>query len=191
MLNPVILWRSRAVLVLLFFVATSAPFSLVKAFAVTAAATQQPERQPGVRVGETAPEFQLQQMDGTSISLEDFRGHPAVLVFWTSWCSFCKAEAPEFNRLVRRYRVKGVSVLGINIQDSEKRTRAGIRDFGIRYPVARDTDAQVAQRYQVISTPTLIFLDAQGVVTYRGNRLPEDYDKRLEVLVRQVHKSIM
>jgi thioredoxin-related protein len=91
--------------------------------------------------------------------------------------------------LVRRYRAQGVRVLGINIQDSENRTRAGIKDFVIRYPVARDADASVAQRYKVIATPTLIFLDKQGIVTYRGNRLPEDYDDRLKALVREAgHK---
>ena len=123
-------------------------------------------------------------MDGRTVSLADFRGHPTVLIFWTSWCSFCKAEAPEFNRLARRYRAKGVRLLGINVQDSEKRTRAGVKDFGIRYPVARDDEASVARRYQVNATPTVIFLDAQGVVRYRGNRLPEDYDRRLKAFLK-------
>lgn len=179
-----ILWRCKAALVLLVFISTSPPLSLIKASAATTAASQQVRQQGGAELGQAAPEFQLRQMDGSTISLADLRGHPAVLIFWTSWCSFCKAEAPEFNRLVRRYRAKGVRVLGINIQDSEKRTRAGIKDFGIRYPVARDADAQVAQRYQVISTPTVIILDAQGVVKSRGNRLPEDYDRLLGAFVR-------
>jgi cytochrome c biogenesis protein CcmG, thiol:disulfide interchange protein DsbE len=180
-----ILWRSKVALALLVLIASPAPLSVLKAFAVTAVASQQPEPQGTVEVGQAAPEFQLGLMDGATISLADLRGNPAVLIFWTSWCSFCKAEAPEFNRLVRRYRAKGVRVLGINIQDSEKRTRAGIKDFGIRYPVARDADAKVAQRYKVSATPTLIFLDAQGMVTYKGNRLPADYNDRLETLLRQ------
>ena len=97
--------------------------------------------------------------------------------------SDCKAEAPEFNRLARRHRASGIRVLGINVQESEKRTRAGIKDFGIRYPVARDEDASVARRYQVTATPTVIFLDAEGVMKYRDTRLPEDYDRRLTALL--------
>ncbi len=182
-------WRHKAALALLVFVASATPFSLTKARAVTATRSQQMERHSGADVGEAAPEFQLRRMDGGTISLADFRGHPAVLIFWTGWCSYCKAEAPEFNRLVRRYRAKGVRLLGINVQDSEKRTRAGIKDFGIRYPVTRDADASVARRYQVNATPTVIFLDAQGTITYRGNRLPEDYDERLEALLGQGGQS--
>jgi peroxiredoxin len=184
------LWQPKAALTLLVIVASPAPFSTNNAQTVTAIASHQRERQVGANVGEAAPEFQLRQMDGRSISLADLRGHAAVVIFWTSWCSICKAEAPEFNRLARRYRAKGVRPLGINVQDGEKRTREGIKDFGIRYPVARDTDASVARSYQVNATPTVIFLDAKGRVTYRGNRLPEDYDGLLGALLGQgVHKS--
>jgi len=83
-----------------------------------------------------------------------------------------------------------VRVLGINIQDSENRTRARIKDFVIRYPVARDADASVAHRYKVTATPTLILLDAQGG-TYQGNRLPEDYyDHTINATISSVSESI-
>ena len=179
-----ILWQSKAALSLLVFVAPAFTFDLASARAV-----QQARRQAGANVGDAAPEFQLQQVNGQTISLADLRGHPAVIIFWTSWCPICKAEAPEFNRLTRRYRASGIRLLGINVQESKSRTRAGIKDFGIRYPVALDTDANVARRYQVASTPTVIFLDAEGVIKYRGNRLPEDYDRRLTVLLRQEQES--
>src|SRR5215470_2511743 len=106
--EPVISWQTKAALVLLVFITTSAPLSLFKAFAVTTTTSQQPQPPASAVVGQAAPEFQLQELDGVSVSLSDFRGHPSVLLFWTSWCSFCKAEAPQFNRLVRRYRAKGV-----------------------------------------------------------------------------------
>lgn len=93
-----ILWRPKAALALRVFVASATPFMLIKALAVTATANQQPELHSGADVGEAAPEFQLRRMDGITISLADFRGHPAVLIFWTSWCSFCKAEARQYLR---------------------------------------------------------------------------------------------
>ena len=174
-------WRLKAAMVLLVFVVSAFAFDLADDRVAAATA----EEHGGANVGDAAPEFQLQQVNGQTISLEDLRGHPAVIIFWTSWCPICKAEASEFNRLARRHRASGIRVLGINIQESEKRTRAGIKDFGIRYPVARDTDASVARRYQVVATPTVIFLDAEGVIKYRGARLPEDYDRRLAALLMQ------
>src|SRR5712691_3651156 len=139
--------------------------------------------QTGMTIGNLAPDFQLSKMDGSQVSLADLRGRPAVLVFWTAWCPVCKEEAPHFNQLAAQYEPRGVRVLGINIQDSPARTAAGIKEFGIRYPVARDPDASVTRRYHVTGTPTVVFLDSQGIVRYFGNELPADYPAQLNALL--------
>lgn len=143
----------------------------------------------GTAIGETAPGFQLTLTDGVPISLSDLRGQPAVIVFWTAWCPACKEEAPRINKLAGQFEPLGVRVLGINIQDSLVRAEAGIKDFGIRYPVARDPDASIARRYKVTGTPTIVFLDHNGVVRYIGNELPQDYPDRLGVLITREDKQ--
>lgn len=137
----------------------------------------------GTSVGELAPDFQLTQTDGASVSLASLRGRPAVVVFWTAWCPFCKEEAPHINELAAKYEAQGVRVIGINIQDSEGRTAGGIKEFGIKYPVARDADASIAKLYKVQGTPTVIFLDKEGIVRYTGNELPPDYAAQLDKLL--------
>lgn len=175
----------KAALALLVFVVSALVSDTANGLSVAATQKQQAAQQADTNANDAAPEFQLQQVNGQKISLADLRGHPAIIIFWTSWCPICKAEAPEFNRLMRRHRASGIRVLGINIQESEKRTRDGIRNFGIRYPVGLDTDASVARRYQVTATPTVIFVDAYGTIRYRGNRLPKNYDQRLGALLTQ------
>ena len=140
----------------------------------------------GTEVGNTAPDFRLSKMDGSEISLADLKGRPTVLIFWTAWCPVCKEEAPVFNSLAEKYEPRGVRVLGINIQDSIARTQGGIKDFGIRYTVARDADANMARRYNVKGTPTIILLDHKGAVQYFGNALPADYGARLDALLAGV-----
>ncbi len=139
----------------------------------------------GTAVGDSAPEFQLAQQDGSPVSPRALRGRPAVLVFWTAWCPSCKEEAPHINELAAKYEPQGVRVVGINIQDSPARLAGGVKDFGIKYGVASDADASVARRYKVIGTPTVVFLDKQGVVRYFGNELPKDYAARLDALLAQ------
>src|SRR5215813_9518261 len=99
----------------------------------------------GAQVGNPAPDFQLPNMDGATISLADLRGNPAVIVFWAAWCSSCKEEAPRINALAAEYAGKGVRVLGINVKDSLAGAEGGVREFGIKYPVVRDPDASVAR----------------------------------------------
>jgi peroxiredoxin len=139
----------------------------------------------GTQVGNPAPDFQLPRIGGATVSLADLRGKPAVIVFWSSWCSSCKEEAPRINALAAQYAGKGVRVLGINVKDSLAGAEVGVKEFGIRYPVARDPEASVARAYGVRGTPTVIFLDRKGVVRYFGNELPHDYARRLDGLLTE------
>src|SRR5262245_43399397 len=61
----------------------------------------------------------------------------------------------------------------------------GINEFGIKYAVARDADGSVARSFKVTGTPTIIFLDRKGVVSYFANQLPEDYAQRLDALLTE------
>lgn len=139
----------------------------------------------GIQVGNPAPDFQLAKVDGGPVSLADMRGKPVVIVFWTAWCPVCKEEAPRINSLAAEYEGRGVRVLGINIKDSVARTKGGIKEHGIRYAVARDSDASVARAYKVMGTPTIVFMDRKGVVRYIDNELPSDYAQRLDGLLAE------
>ena len=139
----------------------------------------------GTQVGNPAPDFHLPRIDGATVSLANLRGKPVVIVFWASWCSSCKEEAPRVNALAAEYERKGVRVLGINVKDSLAGAEVGVKEFGIKYPVARDPDASVARAYGVRGTPTVIFLDRRGVVRYFANELPPDYARRLDDLLAE------
>ena len=149
-----------------------------KAAKVTASA---PKR--GTEGENLAAEFQLVQMDGSRLSLGELKGQPAVLDFWASWCAPCRYEVPHVNKLADTYGSRGVRVFGINVRESQARTESGIKDFGIRYAVARDVDGKIAQTYKVDGIPKVIFLDSRGNVRYAGNRLPADYSERLDALL--------
>lgn len=137
----------------------------------------------GASVGQLAPEFELLKTDGTPISFKDLEGNPAMIVFWTAWCPVCKEEAPHINKIFEEFGPKGLSVVGINIGESDARVNEGIKEFGIKYTVAKDTSTEVAKSYKVVGTPTVVILDSKGTVNYFGNEIPKDFRERLEKLM--------
>lgn len=139
----------------------------------------------GTQVGIPAPDFQLAKLGGGSISLADLRGKPAVIVFWAAWCASCKEEAPRINALAAEYEGRGVRVLGINIKDSFARAESGVKEFGIKFAVARDADGSVARAFRAPGTPTIVFLDRRGFVRYFANELPHDYARLLDSLLAE------
>ncbi len=182
-------WKMNLAIALLFAVGavlSNCSISDRSAGTVTVAAGEEsaPGRD-GDLVGNPAPDFQLARIDGGQISLDDLRGRPAVIVFWTSWCPICREEAPRINALAAEYESKGVRVLGINVKDSVARAESGVKEFGVKYVVARDPDGNVARAYKVTGAPTIVFLDRKGVVRYFSNDLPDDYARRLDELLAE------
>ena len=91
-------------------------------------------------VGSLAPDFTLTDLDGNSVRLQDLRGQVVFLNFWATWCPPCRAEMPDIEALHRKYRDRGVVVLGVDLRESESGVRAYVEGGGYtrgRHSVSR------------------------------------------------------
>lgn len=111
-----------------------------------------------------APSFTLPLLDSPrSLSLRSLRGHPVLLNFWGSYCPPCKDELPFLEIVYRRYRARGVIVLGIDTEgDVRAQARAMARHLDLTYPIVSDVRGDVADRYNIQGTPASVFIDAAG-----------------------------
>jgi cytochrome c biogenesis protein CcmG/thiol:disulfide interchange protein DsbE len=124
--------------------------------------THQP---PPPRVGQRAPAFSLQRLNGTdSISLASLRGKTVVLNFFASWCTPCKREAPALEKVWRDYRSQGVVVLGIDTNDASNDARHFISVHGVTYPTVGGAGMELAARYGTANLPTTYVLNREGRV---------------------------
>jgi DsbE subfamily thiol:disulfide oxidoreductase len=114
-------------------------------------------------VGRPAPTFRLPTVDGAAIALDDLRGRPVVLNFWATWCGPCKAEMPELQALADR-RAGGVSVVGVDMQESAEEVAPFLASLGITFPIVLDRDGTVTRRYLVRGVPTTFLIDGEGIV---------------------------
>ncbi|MEZ6020667.1 MAG: TlpA disulfide reductase family protein [Planctomycetota bacterium] len=107
---------------------------------------------------------------------------PLMLVFWQSWCGSCVAEAPHVQRASRQYS-KQLSVAGIvsGPDDSVDAThlQKTILELGLTYPQVRDRDLSLTRLFQITGTPTVIVLNKQREVVYRGHELPPSLEPYL------------
>jgi len=123
--------------------------------------THQPHR---ASIGGPAPTFALQRLDRDAIlDLSRLRGKPVVLNFWASWCEPCKAEAATLERTWRRYRKRGLVLVGVDVNDADSDARKFMRAHGVTYPVVRDPNGSIAANsYNVADLPMTFFIDRQG-----------------------------
>jgi cytochrome c biogenesis protein CcmG, thiol:disulfide interchange protein DsbE len=114
------------------------------------------------RINEPAPGFALQRVDRSgTLSLAALRGHPVILNFWASWCAPCRDESSVLESTYKRYRKRGLIVIGVDYQDLAGDARAFARKHGMTYPLVRYTQHLVTV-YGVTGVPETFFVDRHG-----------------------------
>lgn len=110
-----------------------------------------------------APEFSLQDMEGNTVKLSDFRGKIVILNFWAVWCKYCVQEMPDFNDLNQSLiEENDVVILAINSQESKDKVKGFLDKNKLSLKVLLDTDGAVTQAYGITGFPTTFVLNRDG-----------------------------
>jgi peroxiredoxin len=133
-----------------------------------------------------APPFSLKLLDGRTVQARSlWRSRPAVLVFFSSWCSECASEQKDLAPLVERYG-GDVAFLGIAGSDKPAPLKSFVGDHDVGYPVGIDTELAIWKRY-AIRTPPAVVLVSRGGRLLRGWPRPVagDLERELAQVVRE------
>ena len=115
--------------------------------------------------GAPAPDFTLNTLDGSELSLAQFRGQPVLINFWASWCPPCRLEMPELVRAYEAHQSKGFIILAIDLtfQDSIPDAQAFVDEFNMTFPVLLDETGEVTMElYRLRGLPTSVFVGRDG-----------------------------
>lgn len=128
-----------------------------------AACSQEPVSK--LKIGDTAPAFSLQDLDGNRISLAELKGSPVLLRFFLTDCNYCRADTPVFNDFYTRYHQQGLQVLYIDSLGVELQiVKTFAKELGILFPVAQDLGGTVSASYNVRMLPQTIVLDPDHTI---------------------------
>jgi peroxiredoxin len=111
-----------------------------------------------------APDFTLQDVDGSFVNLSDFRGTPVMLTFWRINCSACQFQLPFTQELFEKWSSDSLVVLTINVGDRAADIKDYMTSRKATYQVLLDSQGTVTQSYGLYGVPTTFFIDAQGFV---------------------------
>jgi peroxiredoxin len=113
-----------------------------------------------------APALRVTAFDGSDIALDDFRGRPAVVSFFESWCPTCQAEQPDLSKVAGEFAGR-VGFVGVSNHDTVAAGRAYARRFAVPYPLANDASGRTWARWRVPYQPVIVLVDHQGRVAER------------------------
>lgn len=110
-----------------------------------------------------APPFELRDLDGRPVSLEQFRGQRLALIFFSPQCGYCMEMLPFMTNLPAEGRDGGPIPVVITRGDLEE-NRHLPGEHGLRCRVLLDAQGEVATAYRAHGTPTGYLISEQGTI---------------------------
>ncbi|HSE68793.1 MAG TPA: redoxin domain-containing protein [Gemmatimonadales bacterium] len=118
-----------------------------------------------VAVGDPVPDRELPVLPGPGRgSIGEHRGQWVLVNLWASWCIPCREEAPVLEHFQRRYRDRGTTVLGINVQDNRDDALAFLRSYPTSYPQLRSVGDERSAAFGSTGVPENFLVDPRGRV---------------------------
>ena len=132
-----------------------------------------------------APNFSLKDSQGKVVKLSDFKGKVIILDFWATWCPPCKMEIPNFVKLQKKYKKKGLQIIGISLDRGGARVvKPFAKEYKMNYPVLLG-NMEVVRKYGPIQgIPTTFIIDKHGNIVekfigFREKEIFESYIRKL------------
>jgi thiol-disulfide isomerase/thioredoxin len=144
--------------------------------------------------GDVAPAWEATTFQGETYSYPDVtEDKPTVIIFWASWCSYCKAFMPYLKKIEQEYGTDFIEIVAINMkeeQEGESDPGAYIQNTGIDLTAIQEGD-EVAAAYNVRFVPGLMVVGGDGTVVYRRSmtKLPAG-QKVAELWYEQVREAL-
>lgn len=123
------------------------------------------QRQEAALSSFPAPDFQLQDLNGRTHRLSDYRGKVVFLNLWATWCPPCRQEMPSMEQLYRRLQGQGFVMLAVS-QDEDPResVRPFVDQMHLSFPILLDPEGKIPPKYGVTGYPETFVIDPSGAV---------------------------
>lgn len=144
--------------------------------------------------------FTAYDTKGTKRSTDEWIGKKGVVInFWGTWCPPCRMEIPDLVKLYNEYKMKDIEIIGVAINDKPYQVEQFAANNGMDW-VMLIGDVEIAQKFEISSVPTTIFIDKDGKVMpvfdpvlqgiapqFKGAKNYETFKKAFEELADKVN----
>lgn len=103
-----------------------------------------------------------------------------LIVFWATWCGPCRIELARINRLINQQKIQANDVLAISSYEDKTTVQKFVAEAGYQFQVALDEEGQLAKKYNISGTPTLILVNDNNVVEWSTTGLSPTLELRIQ-----------
>ena len=113
-----------------------------------------------------APALALENVNGKTEMLADFRGQVLLVNNWATWCPPCKAEMPSLEKYYEAHAAEGFTLVAVSAGDPQPAVEQFVKDFGLTFHVWLDPNETALQAFKNGNLPNSYVIDRGGTVRY-------------------------
>jgi cytochrome c biogenesis protein CcmG, thiol:disulfide interchange protein DsbE len=118
-------------------------------------------------VGQPAPDFELGDLQGNKVSLQNFRGKVVLINFWATWCDTCREEAASIQKLIDDKELgTALQTLKILFRDSAGNAERYMKEKNFTFRTLID-DRQTSLDYGVRAVPESFLISKKGILKHK------------------------
>ena len=137
-------------------------------------------------IGAVAPDFEIVDLKGNTISLADFKEKYLFLTFAASWCDVCRKDNHELTKVYNKFHKKGLQMFTVSFDEEKAEWKSAAKEDNIEWTQAVDTHgwgAEMLNLYNITSIPSNFLIDKEGVIIAKnlfGEELIEVIEEKLK-----------
>lgn len=132
-----------------------------------------------------APNFTLEDLEGSMVSLSEFRGKWVILDFWGSWCIWCIKGIPELKEAYEKYKGE-LEIIGIDCNETREAWKKGVEKYELPWVNVYCPEGNpLITEYGIQGFPTKAIVDPEGnIKNITTGHDPAFYEKLAELMGR-------
>jgi peroxiredoxin len=140
-----------------------------------------------IKVSFAAPELALTDLDGSPVSLAEWRGSVVLVNNWATWCPPCKAEMPTLQAYYQKHQKDGFTVIAIESGEPAAEVAQFVSEYGLTFPVWPDENELAIETFKNWELPSSYVIDRTGTVrlTWIGAISQKTLEKYVTPLLKE------